>query len=83
MESKAEALGVFWSPTLQLWAYFGIQSFSFGRILESNASALGVFWSPKLQLWAFFKNKLIKYEKFSDTCILAGDLSDCLRLSYF
>ncbi|MDM8562128.1 hypothetical protein QUF54_02120 [Candidatus Marithioploca araucensis] len=45
MESNALALGVFWSstqvsffwsPKLQLWAYFGVQSFSFGRILEFN-----------------------------------------------
>ncbi|MDM8562108.1 hypothetical protein QUF54_02020 [Candidatus Marithioploca araucensis] len=43
MESKASALGVFWSPKLQLWAYFGVQRFSFGRFLESKASALGVF----------------------------------------
>ncbi|MDM8562920.1 hypothetical protein QUF54_06150 [Candidatus Marithioploca araucensis] len=30
----------FWSPKLQLWAFFGVQSFSFGRFLEFNASAL-------------------------------------------
>jgi hypothetical protein len=46
LESKASALGVFWSPKLQHWAYFGVQSFSFGCILEFNALALGVFWSP-------------------------------------
>jgi hypothetical protein len=54
LESNASALGVFWSPTLQLWVFFGIQRFSFGCFLESNASALGVFWSPTLQLWVFF-----------------------------
>jgi hypothetical protein len=49
LESNASALEN-WSPKLQLWAYFGIQRFSF-RKLESKASALGVFWSPTLQLW--------------------------------
>ncbi|MCK5522597.1 MAG: hypothetical protein KAI83_05610 [Thiomargarita sp.] len=43
LESNASALGVFWSPTLQLWVFFGVQRFSFGCFLESNASALGVF----------------------------------------
>ncbi|MCK5522310.1 MAG: hypothetical protein KAI83_04165 [Thiomargarita sp.] len=36
MESNASALGVFWSPTLQLWNNFGVQRFSFGIILEFN-----------------------------------------------
>ncbi|MCK5522760.1 MAG: hypothetical protein KAI83_06455 [Thiomargarita sp.] len=30
MEFNASALGVFWSPTHQLWAFFGVQRFSFG-----------------------------------------------------
>ncbi|MCK5525376.1 MAG: hypothetical protein KAI83_19785 [Thiomargarita sp.] len=29
MESNALALGIFWSPTLQLWVFFGVQRFSF------------------------------------------------------
>ncbi|MCK5522110.1 MAG: hypothetical protein KAI83_03160 [Thiomargarita sp.] len=40
LEFNASALGVFWSTTLQLWAFFGVQRFSFGRFLEFNASAL-------------------------------------------
>jgi hypothetical protein len=38
-----QRFGRFWSPKLQLWAFFGVQSFSFGHFLESNALALGVF----------------------------------------
>jgi hypothetical protein len=34
LESNASALGGFWSPTLQLWAVFGVQRFSFGRFFE-------------------------------------------------
>ncbi|MDM8563574.1 hypothetical protein QUF54_09490 [Candidatus Marithioploca araucensis] len=49
MESKASALVFFfWSPKLQLWAFFGVQRFSFGRFLESKPLDLGVFWSPTL-----------------------------------
>jgi hypothetical protein len=45
LESKPSDLGVFWSPNLQIWAYFGVQRFSFGN------------WSPTLQLW----NNFIRY----------------------
>ncbi|MCK5524855.1 MAG: hypothetical protein KAI83_17145, partial [Thiomargarita sp.] len=51
MESKPLDLDVYWSSTLQLWAVFGVQRFSFGRLLEFNASALSVYWSSTLQLW--------------------------------
>ncbi|MCK5524296.1 MAG: hypothetical protein KAI83_14280 [Thiomargarita sp.] len=53
MESKPSDLGVLWSPNLQIWAFCGVQRFSFGRFLEYNASALGVLRSSNLQIWAF------------------------------
>ncbi|MCK5525319.1 MAG: hypothetical protein KAI83_19500 [Thiomargarita sp.] len=34
LESKASALDVFWSSTLQLWTFFGVQRFSFGRFFS-------------------------------------------------
>ncbi len=36
LESNASALGIFWSPTLQLWAFFGVQRFSFGKGIKKN-----------------------------------------------
>ncbi|MDM8562416.1 hypothetical protein QUF54_03590 [Candidatus Marithioploca araucensis] len=33
MESKPLDLDVFWSPNLQLWTYFGVQTFSFGTVV--------------------------------------------------
>ncbi len=43
---KTLVLGVFRSPTLQLWAYFGVQRFSFGipkpEGLDSNLNTLSI-----------------------------------------
>jgi hypothetical protein len=39
LEYNASALAVFWSTTLQLWPFFGVQIFSFGRFLVFSFAA--------------------------------------------
>ncbi|MCK5522124.1 MAG: hypothetical protein KAI83_03230, partial [Thiomargarita sp.] len=42
LEYNASALCVFWSTTLQLCAFFGVQRFSFVRFLESKINHVNI-----------------------------------------
>jgi hypothetical protein len=59
LESNASALDVFWSSTLQLWTFFGVQRFSFGRILEFNALALENFGVQRFSFGRFLESNAL------------------------
>ncbi|MCK5522211.1 MAG: hypothetical protein KAI83_03665 [Thiomargarita sp.] len=64
MESKSSALGVFWSPTLQLWAFFGVQRFSVTQLSQGEHAGSPLHSQANTQVRpyiAFFA--LVKYKK--------------------